>query len=28
MKLVLGRKLSVEGDVQLAMRVERLFERG
>jgi putative sterol carrier protein len=28
MKLVLGRKLSVEGDMQLAMRIERLFERG
>jgi hypothetical protein len=28
MKLVLGRKLTVQGDVQLAMRVERLFERG
>jgi putative sterol carrier protein len=27
MKLVLGRKLTVEGDVPFAMRVERLFER-
>jgi putative sterol carrier protein len=27
-KLVLGRKLRVEGDMQLAMRVEGLFERG
>lgn len=26
-KLVLARKLRVEGDVQLAMRVERLFDR-
>jgi putative sterol carrier protein len=28
MKLVLGRKMRVEGDMQLAMRIERLFERG
>jgi putative sterol carrier protein len=27
MKLVLARKLSVEGDIQLAMRTERLFDR-